>query len=35
VVFPDFTNPKTADWWYDQAERFHGILPFDGLWTVR
>jgi len=35
IVFPDFTNPKTVEWWYNQAKQFHDILPFDGLWTVR
>jgi len=34
-VFPDFTNPKTVEWWYNQAKLFHDILPYDGLWTVR
>jgi lysosomal alpha-glucosidase len=32
VVFPDFTNPKTTDWWYEQAKAFHDQLPYDGLW---
>ena len=35
TVFPDFTNPKAADWWYNQAKNFHDVVPFDGLWTVR
>lgn len=35
TVFPDFTNPKTTEWWYNAAKQFHDIVPFDGLWTVR
>lgn len=33
TVFPDFTHPGAADWWYQQMKDFHDVLPFDGLWT--
>ncbi|UJR37339.1 hypothetical protein I4U23_030047 [Adineta vaga] len=32
VVFPDFTNPKTVDWWTRTAAAFHERIPFDGMW---
>ncbi|UJR37338.1 hypothetical protein I4U23_030046 [Adineta vaga] len=32
TAFPDFTNPKTIDWWVRAAAAFHEIVPFDGMW---
>eukprot|EP01112_Ceratiomyxa_fruticulosa_P012496 TRINITY_DN3460_c0_g1_i1.p1 TRINITY_DN3460_c0_g1~~TRINITY_DN3460_c0_g1_i1.p1 ORF type:complete len:854 (+),score=189.03 TRINITY_DN3460_c0_g1_i1:554-3115(+) len=33
TVFPDFLNPNTEDYWYDQISNFHKTGPqFDGLW---
>ncbi|CAI6349419.1 unnamed protein product [Macrosiphum euphorbiae] len=32
TVFPDFTNPKSIDYWINQISNYHNILPFDGLW---
>eukprot|EP00116_Pleurobrachia_bachei_P019494 sb/3479756/ len=32
AVFPDFTNPITAEWWKDEMIEFHDQLPSDGIW---
>jgi hypothetical protein len=32
---PDFTNPKTVEWWTNAAAAYHDIVPFDGMWIVR
>uniref|UniRef100_T1JGU6 P-type domain-containing protein n=1 Tax=Strigamia maritima TaxID=126957 RepID=T1JGU6_STRMM len=32
AVWPDFTNPKTTDFWTDQLSAFHANISFDGLW---
>lgn len=32
VNFPDFMNPAAQRYWSDEVNRFHNILPFDGLW---
>jgi alpha-glucosidase (family GH31 glycosyl hydrolase) len=34
TAFPDFTNPKTVEWWTDAAAAYHDIVPFDGMWIV-
>lgn len=33
TVYPDFSHPNASDWWTRQVQRFHALLPFDGLWT--
>ncbi|CAH8572052.1 unnamed protein product [Dicrocoelium dendriticum] len=32
TVFPDFSHPNAEQWWFDLANQFHLIAPFDGLW---
>lgn len=34
TAFPDFTNPRTHEWWYDMVKDFHEQVPFDGMWLV-
>lgn len=34
TAFPDFTNPKTHEWWHDMVKDFHEQVPFDGMWLV-
>ena len=34
TAFPDFTNPKTSEWWTTVVESFREIVPFDGIWIV-
>jgi len=33
VIFPDFLNPASIDYWYNQMQAFHSVGPeFDGMW---
>nr|XP_055062025.1 lysosomal alpha-glucosidase [Misgurnus anguillicaudatus] len=32
TAFPDFSNPDTHNWWYENLQRFHDKVPFDGVW---
>ncbi|XP_034987341.2 lysosomal alpha-glucosidase isoform X1 [Zootoca vivipara] len=32
TAFPDFSNLNTHQWWLENLERFHSLVPFDGLW---
>ncbi|XP_067859036.1 lysosomal alpha-glucosidase [Heptranchias perlo] len=32
TAFPDFTNPDTHQWWFENLLQFHKVVPFDGLW---
>ncbi len=33
VLFPDFFNNKTVDWWADEIKTYYDtVLKFDGLW---
>ncbi|XP_035233973.1 lysosomal alpha-glucosidase-like isoform X2 [Stegodyphus dumicola] len=32
TVFPDFSNPATAQYWQDHLKSFHDELKFDGIW---
>ena len=34
VVFPDFLNNATKQWWIDEIVKYHDEIPFDGLWIV-
>uniref|UniRef100_A0A803T655 P-type domain-containing protein n=1 Tax=Anolis carolinensis TaxID=28377 RepID=A0A803T655_ANOCA len=32
TAYPDFSNPDTHQWWLENLNRFHSIVPFDGIW---
>jgi alpha-glucosidase (family GH31 glycosyl hydrolase) len=32
TTFPDFTNPRTTEYWTEMIKNFHSKIPFDGLW---
>uniref|UniRef100_A0A4W3J130 Alpha glucosidase 2 n=1 Tax=Callorhinchus milii TaxID=7868 RepID=A0A4W3J130_CALMI len=32
TAFPDFSDPKTQGWWYENLLRYHQAVPFDGVW---
>ncbi|XP_078486588.1 sucrase-isomaltase, intestinal [Ciona intestinalis] len=32
VLFPDFFNPATQQWWANNIARFYNEIKFDGLW---
>ncbi|XP_033367482.1 maltase-glucoamylase, intestinal-like [Parus major] len=32
VVFPDFSNPVCVEWWEQEFQRFHELIPYDGIW---
>uniref|UniRef100_A0A7N9ALJ1 Alpha glucosidase 2 n=1 Tax=Mastacembelus armatus TaxID=205130 RepID=A0A7N9ALJ1_9TELE len=32
TAYPDFSDDVTHEWWYDNLQRFHQKVPFDGLW---
>ncbi|CAH1245724.1 MGAM [Branchiostoma lanceolatum] len=32
TLFPDYTNPSTTEWWSEYCQRFHNVIPYDGLW---
>ncbi|CAF4104310.1 unnamed protein product [Adineta steineri] len=32
TVFPDFTNPKTVEWWTKFLGAYHDIIPIEGMW---
>ena len=32
AAFPDWSNPEAEEYWIDQLNKYHAILPFDGLW---
>lgn len=33
-MYPDYTNPKTAEWWIQMCMEFKNILDYDGIWIV-
>jgi len=33
-VFPDYTNPRTAEWWTQMCLEFKDVLDYDGIWIV-
>uniref|UniRef100_A0A4X2LBD4 Maltase-glucoamylase n=1 Tax=Vombatus ursinus TaxID=29139 RepID=A0A4X2LBD4_VOMUR len=32
TVFPDYTNPKCAQWWAEEFRLFYDEIKFDGIW---
>lgn len=32
TVWPDFTDPKTLDYWIYMLKSLHKQIPFDGAW---
>lgn len=34
TAYPDFSDNVTHEWWYENLQRFHEKVPFDGLWIV-
>ncbi|XP_072508617.1 uncharacterized protein [Notamacropus eugenii] len=32
TVFPDYTNPKCAQWWAEEFRLFYEEIKFDGIW---
>ena len=32
VYYVDFTKPEAKKWWKSEIVRFHGLVPWDGLW---
>ncbi|KAM4672049.1 sucrase-isomaltase, intestinal-like [Amazona ochrocephala] len=31
-VFPDYTNPRTLEWWTQMCLEFKDVLDYDGIW---
>lgn len=31
-MYPDFTNPRTWEWWANECNLFHQQVEYDGLW---
>uniref|UniRef100_A0A8C3BCL9 P-type domain-containing protein n=1 Tax=Cairina moschata TaxID=8855 RepID=A0A8C3BCL9_CAIMO len=31
-VFPDYTNPRTVEWWTQLCLEFKNVLDYDGIW---
>lgn len=34
TAYPDFSDNVTHEWWFENLQRFHEKVPFDGLWIV-
>uniref|UniRef100_A0A8B9C9Z8 P-type domain-containing protein n=1 Tax=Anser brachyrhynchus TaxID=132585 RepID=A0A8B9C9Z8_9AVES len=32
AVFPDYTNPRTVEWWNQLCLEFKNVLDYDGIW---
>ncbi|XP_074948492.1 sucrase-isomaltase, intestinal-like [Phalacrocorax aristotelis] len=33
-VFPDYTNPRTVEWWTRMCLEFKDVIDYDGIWIV-
>lgn len=33
-MFPDYTNPRTVEWWTQLCLEFKDVLDYDGIWIV-
>lgn len=33
-VYPDYTNPRTVEWWTQLCLEFKDVLDYDGIWIV-
>lgn len=33
-MYPDYTNPQTAEWWIYMCTEFKNVLDYDGIWIV-
>ncbi|KAJ8284121.1 hypothetical protein COCON_G00029710 [Conger conger] len=32
TAFPDFSDHETHEWWYENLQKYHSKVSFDGLW---
>lgn len=32
TAFPDYLHPNATEFWVGEVEKFHKVLPFDGMW---
>ena len=32
VAWPDYFKESTVRWWVDELDKFHEVIPYDGIW---